>query len=194
MMIEHSFELVPFPAPDLPAVEIKGTVCARRNLLGLSYSLMGDTDEVVLPPASRQHGRRDELWQSTCFEFFLAGRDRPEYWEFNLSPSGDWNVYRMDAYRRLGFRQEVRISILPFTFKRAPGGYLLEAAIDLAWMNLADHQWEMAISAIIQTKNGNETYWALTHSTSKPDFHLRAGFTLSLAEQTNPVSGSAAGG
>ena len=122
MMIEHSFALTPFPTPDIPAVEIKGKVSARHNLLALSYALTGEVDEVLLSPASPQPGRRDELWKATCFEFFLARRNRPEYWEFNLSPSGDWNVYRMDDYRRRGFRQEARISELPFTFKRGADG------------------------------------------------------------------------
>lgn len=193
-MIERSFALVPFPSPDIPAVEIQGKVSVRHNLLAVSYTLTGDVEEVLLAPASPQPGRRDELWQATCFEFFLARENRPDYWEFNLSPSGNWNVYRMDDYRRRGFRQETRISQLPFTFKKGADGYLLDVAVDLAWMNLDSQDWEMAIAAIVQTKNGSETYWALAHPASKPDFHLRAGFTLSLAGQTHPVPGSAAGG
>jgi len=192
-MIEQPFTLIPYPAPHIPAIDITGKVTLQNNILALRYSLTGNVEDVLFPPPSLKPNRKDELWKSTCFEFFLAIQEQPAYWEFNMSPSGDWNVYRMDAYRRIGFREETAVSQLPFEFRTESDGYLLDVSLDLTPMIRSEQGWEMAVTAIIQTTNGKETYWALKHPASQPDFHLREGFTLSPAGQTHPAPGSAAG-
>ena len=58
--------------------------------------------------------RRDRLWEETCFEFFLAVKNSPRYWEFNLSPAGHWNVYRFADYRQ-GMQEEPAFASLPFS-------------------------------------------------------------------------------
>src|SRR5215207_11462987 len=131
-MTRQAFRLVPFPAPTLPAIEITGNVSFQSNFLSLDYLLSGDIAHILLPPVSRASSRKDELWTATCFEFFLAIKAQPGYWEFNMSPSGDWNVYRMDAYRRIGFREETAISQLPFGFKKESGRHLLDVSVDLS--------------------------------------------------------------
>jgi hypothetical protein len=92
----------------------------RKTVLALQYSLAGKSADIFLPSPSAHPGRKDELWQTTCFEFFLAAKDQPGYWEFNLAPSGNWNVYRMDAYRGIGFREETSIQRLPFEVRKMP--------------------------------------------------------------------------
>src|SRR5215207_3346595 len=193
-MTRQAFRLVPFPAPTLPAIEITGNVSFQSNFLSLDYLLSGDIAHILLPPVSRVSSRKDELWTATCFEFFLAIKAQPGYWEFNMSPSGDWNVYRMDAYRRIGFRKEAEISELPFEFKKATDGVFLDVAVDLPFMSHPKEQLQMGITAIIQTKDGGESYWALAHPAPYADFHLRESFTLLLAGQTHPLGQSAPDG
>jgi hypothetical protein len=193
-MIEQPFSLRAFPAPKLPTISITGKFAFQNPVLTLHYSLTGNLEEVLLPPVSTGAGRKDELWKATCFEFFLATHDQPGYWEFNLSPSGAWNVYRMDAYRRVGFREEAAISQLPFEFKRKLDQFLLNISVDVTSIIQPDEGLELGITAIIQTRDGNETYWALTHPAPYPDFHLRESFTLGLAGQTHPSGQSAPGG
>ena len=193
-MSEQSFSLIPFPAPALPALTIMGRISFQNHLLSLQYSLAGNIDDVMLPPALLKPSRRNELWKTTCFEFFLAIKDQSGYWEFNLSPSGDWNVYRMDAYRRIGFREETGISRLPFAFQKESGKCLLEVFIDLTPIFRHEQELHLGITAIIQTKDGAESYWALTHPASQPDFHLRESFILPLAAQTPLAEPSARGG
>jgi hypothetical protein len=193
-MIEQTFTLIPFPAPEIPAVSLTGTLSLDRNVLTLHYALVGNTEDVLLPPVSLTPSRKDELWKRTCFEFFLAIKDQPGYWEFNMSPSGDWNVYRMDAYRRVGFRVEIAISELPFEFKKELDNFLLETAVDLTGILRPQEELQMGIAAILQTKDGNETYWALTHPAPHPDFHLRDSFILPRAGQTHPSAQSALDG
>jgi hypothetical protein len=52
---------------------------------------------------------------------------------------------------------------------------------------------EIGITAIIQTTDSYETYWALTHPAPFADFHLRESFILALAGQTLPAPQSAQG-
>ncbi len=97
-----------------------------------------------------------------------------------MSPSSAWNVYHMDAYRRIGFRAEPGIQQLPFEFQTTDDRYLLEVALDLTPLLPADQTIQVGITAIIQTLDGNETYWALAHPGPQADFHVRESFILRL--------------
>ena len=103
-----------------------------------------------------------------------------------MSPSVDWNVYRMDAYRRMGFRQERELLQLPIEMKKEASGYSLEVTADLTPIFRFGEELEMGITAILQTKEGDETYWALSHPSPQADFHVRESFILSLGGQTHP--------
>jgi hypothetical protein len=193
-MTEQSFTLIPFPAPDVPGVNLTGSISRWGSGLSLHYFLAGEIDEILLPSLSANPGRRDELWKMTCFEFFLAVKDQPQYWEFNMSPSGDWNVYRMEAYRRVGFREETSIPRLPFEVREGrngAGGISLAIAVDLKPIIDESYPLDIGVTSILQARDGNETYWALTHPAPNADFHLRESFILTLAGQNHPVPGSA---
>ena len=190
-MIKQAFKLVPFPAAHIPAIRITGTVFLEDRVLALQYALFGDIESVLLPPASLPPSRKDDLWKATCFEFFLAIKDQPGYWEFNMSPSGDWNAYRMDAYRRIGFREEMAIVHLPFQFRKRPDGFFLDVSLDLTSFIEHEEQLQMGVTAIIQTESEGETYWALAHPAPGADFHLRDSFILAPVEQTPPLGQSA---
>jgi len=191
---ELSFSLTPFPAPNIPAIAITGRISLQNNLLALRYALDGNIEDIRLPPASLNPNRKDELWKSTCFECFLAIKDQPGYWEFNMSPSGDWSVYRMDAYRRMGFREETAISQLLVKCKKESEKCFLDVSVDLTPTIRHAQDLQMAIAAVIQTNDGAETYWALVHPASQADFHLRESFILALAVQTHPSGQSAPAG
>ena len=179
-MMEHSFELTPFPDPGIPKIKITGSVVRQGNVLTIQYALSGRIEEVLLPHLNPQPGRKNGLWQTTCFEFFLAFPDQPQYWEFNLSPSGDWNVYRMDAYRQISFQEEELIRGLRFDIRRNVGCYHLGTVVDIGPILIAEKQLLMGISSVIQALDGHETYWSLIHPSSQPDFHQRESFILAL--------------
>jgi hypothetical protein len=46
--------------------------------------------------------------------------------------------------------------------------------------NSADKSLQLGLSAVIEANDGSRSYWALLHPESRPDFHHRAGFILSL--------------
>ena len=176
----REFRLVPFPAAEIPAVEITGKIARQGNLLSIHYSVQGDIGDIRLPARSGSPARKDDLWKATCFEFFLAVKDRPEYWEFNLSPSGDWNIYAMDGYRQVNMREESTYLQLPLEFTKMNNALSLDAEVSLSQLFQPLQLLQIGITAIIQTVEGKETYWALAHPSMQADFHLRKSFLVEL--------------
>jgi hypothetical protein len=172
------FILIPFPASDLPEIKITGEIERVEDQLSVRYRVNGDVDSIKLPDITEMPMRKDDLWKMTCFEIFLAPEGQTQYWEFNMSPSGNWNVYRMDAYRQVNMREEVLFTSLPFTFHKAKHELRLDISIDLSCILSAEQKINIGVTAIIQTFDGRESYWALTHPGVQADFHLRDGFTI----------------
>ena len=192
-MTKHSFSLIPFPAPNLPKISITGEISLQDNSVLLRYSLSGEIEKILWPPIAVNPSRKDELWKRTCFEFFLAIKNMPQYWEFNLSPSGDWNAYYMNSYRRVGFREETSIQRLQFESQRQSSHFTLDVIVDLNPIIQQSQLFDVGITAVIQKTDGNETYWALSHPAPFADFHLRESFILGLAGQTHRSQQSALG-
>jgi hypothetical protein len=175
-----SFKLVPYPASDLPKIQITGEIERVENRLFIRYAVTREINSILLPALSNSAARKHDLWKATCFEFFIAIKDQPQYWEFNMSPSGDWNVYAMDAYRQVNMREETAFTQLPFEFRKIDGESSLDISVDLNPILQPESILEIGITTIIQTKDGNETYWALAHPGQQADFHLRDSFILEL--------------
>ncbi len=178
-MTSVEFALLPFPGEIFPEIKISGSAGREGNVFSIHYNITGDLPRIVLPAAGTAPERVDGLWEATCMEFFLSPRGRVDYWEFNLSPSGDWNVYRLDSYRE-GFRREPSIERLPFKFHRGPDALGLSLECDLARVINPDIKIEAAITAVIKTADGKLSYWALKHPAGKPDFHHRESFVIEL--------------
>lgn len=179
-MAEHPYSLIPFPDSSIPEIQITGTVSRRMNLLAVHFVMTGQTHVIFFPAVMAFPQRRDDLWRTTCFEFFLAIPNKPEYWEFNMSPSGDWNAYHMDAYRQVGLREESSIQRLQFSIENRGENVLVEATVDLTPFTREDQQIQVEVTSVIEDKTGHETYWALMHPGPEADFHRREGFILQL--------------
>ncbi|MEH2384525.1 MAG: DOMON-like domain-containing protein [Nostoc sp.] len=200
-MNEQTFFLQPFPSTkSLPNLKIAGNIARNGNKLVICYMLEGDLKEIALAkptvplrgsklrvvdapegivPPSNTPSRKHELWKDTCFEFFLGIKDSARYWEFNLSPVGYWNVYRFDGYRQ-GMQEETAFTILPFDVQNQADGLALALDVDLGKIISADQAIEVGITTVIKHKNGEVTYWALTHQGAEADFHLRDSFIIEL--------------
>jgi len=124
-MTSIPFRLIPF-AGDCEASDrgglsltISGHISFTEGSLEVAYQLQGDLAQLSLPSPASAPERRDLLWQTTCLELFLARRGAKGYWEFNLSPAGHWNVYRLERYRE-GLTPEPAYQQLPFQVEQ-PG-------------------------------------------------------------------------
>lgn len=179
-MSRMSFSLKPFMSFNtLPPIKISGTVERRANTLSLSYALLGPLPEVLIPVSADIPVRRNVLWEETCFEFFLALKNSDDYWEFNLSPSRHWNVYRFGAYRQ-GMQEEPAFTSLPFRVEISPGTLGLSLNVDLDKIVRERQSLQAGIGVVIKAVNGGLTYWALTHPGQQPDFHRKDGFVIEL--------------
>jgi hypothetical protein len=174
-----NFNLHPFPTDGIiPQVEISGLIDRSGNLLSIEYLLQGDLDKVAIDSPTSTPTRKLELWTATCFEFFVGVAGSPNYWEFNLAPTGDWNVYSLDNYRQ-NLRSEIAFTSLPLTIDRS-NNLRLQLEFDLSQIIAADLQLEVAITAVIKSTQNDISYWALTHTGTEADFHRRDSFAIEL--------------
>ena len=179
-MCAVQFDLVPHPAAP-PANPFKlwaqvdyagafGATATCNIWFGVAAPLHG-----FHIPRSEQPGRREELWQTTCFEAFVQPEGDSVYQEFNFAPSGDWAAYDFAA-RREGMAK-ADLANPPY----------IRLEDNLSWWGLgatfaleAGRRWALGLSAVIEEADGTKSYWALAHSGEEPDFHDPACFTARL--------------
>lgn len=151
----------------------------------LTYVLEGDLSRVRIPPA--QHPRfAHGLWRHTCCEAFIAGKGEPSYYEYNVSPSGEWALYAFAGERqRKPLPETAAIDDLnPHVTVCARGDTQLEldAVIRLDRLALTQPRLVLGLAAVIEADDGALSYWALRHPLAKPDFHHPDAFALELDE------------
>ncbi len=177
-MSVQTFSLYPFGSAFNPAIlNLSGSIARTNHRLVLQYELFDDNSQVFMP-AAKSPSRQHDLWKTTCFEFFIAVQSDRQYWEFNLSPSGDWNVYRFNDYRA-GMQEETAISSLPFEIETRSHQTSLTVELDLNLLK-ATQSIDVGITAVIEQVDHQITYWAIEHSGTEADFHIRDSFTLKL--------------
>lgn len=155
-----------------PITSVAVALTRSGSAVRFDYTLAGTVSSLkVAKPAAP--ARADALWRTTCFEAFLRPGAGETYFEFNLSPSSAWAVYRFDAYRR----GMTNAAAVPPVIKTSRVGRLfsLFATIDLAPFAVTPSA-RLGLAAILETQDGAKSYWALAHGGDKPDFHRADGF------------------
>ena len=179
-MIGQRFSLLPFTTDrPLPDIKIIGSISRSTNIIAIKYELQGALSEIVFPEQAVRMNRNNNLWQATCFELFLGIQGSAQYWEFNLSPAGHWNIYRFASYRQ-DMHEEQAFVELPFTVEQGKGYLRLALEIDLSNIIQADEALDVGVSAVIECIDGSLLYWALRHPCERPDFHSRESFIIKL--------------
>lgn len=150
--------------------------------LAVTYTLEGDFDRLRVPAPGLPRVA-DRLWEHTCCEIFIARKGRAAYHEFNLAPSGEWAAYAFERYRAgapladAALDPQVRVHY-------SEGKLELDALIRLDRL-LPLHVGaglSVALSAVVEDRDGALSYWALAHPAGKPDFHHPDAFALELDE------------
>ncbi len=179
-MKESNFSHLPFPwVGHLPDLKITGNIARSSNTLAIRYTLIDPLRELLLPLRAYIPVRKNALWEKTCFELFFGVRNSDSYWEFNLSPSGHWNVYRFKAYRQ-EMQAEPAFASLPFSVRRHLDVLQLTLELNPDTIVPAEQPLKVAISAVIRHIDGRMTYWALAHTGPQADFHRRESFIIEL--------------
>ena len=191
------FKLHPFARPPYHLdLQVEFQLCQERgkHILKGQYFLNLDLQHDFNPnsilkltaPVQSPGLRSDQLWESTCFEFFLAPVKGKHYWEFNLSPDGSWNFYSLKSYRsELREAQEVLTPPVVERKLQAKRGQL-QFSLDLTDLIAANplllQEFKMACSAVIKWQGEETSYYALQHPQLKPDFHHPEGFVLTFKD------------
>jgi hypothetical protein len=176
----NEFNLVPFPPQDLlPNIELNGRIDRQNEMLSIAYQLQGNLNEIAIDPPISIPNRKFELWMATCFEFFIGIPGNSDYWEFNLAPSGDWNVFHLDDYRQ-GLQNELAFTTLPFTIDRQANSLLLTLTFDLSKIIPVERALEISVTTVIKSQQHEISYWALTHPGTAADFHRRDSFIIKI--------------
>ena len=150
-----------------------------EGYLHLQYELMGELNALNIPSAQASCAV-DGLWQHTCFEAFIAVNGEERYYEFNFSPSSAWAAYAFSDYRNRSAWTINKAPIIKCTqIKESLLMDVLIAAVDLPLKQI-EQSFQLGLTAVIETNDGELSYWALQHSDSAPDFHQRQHFILSF--------------
>jgi len=167
--------LHPHPATPCSAVTSLTVAVVRDRDLHLTYELRGDLAQLAIPAPARA-GFADELWRHTCFEVFVAPEPGTAYRELNFSPSGQWASYDFASYRQRADRATPPTAP-KLDWQRTEDRLTLVAVVPLEPGAAA---LRLGASAVLETRDGVLSYWALAHPAARPDFHAAGGFTLRL--------------
>lgn len=152
----------------------------QNGNLTLRYEVQANINKLAIPE-QKPTSEADGLWQHTCFEAFIAIVEEPPYHEFNFSPSGQWAAYAFNDYRARKPWQAQPTPAIHFVL--TDDLMVLTAIINEANLPYNPHHqpFRLGLSAVLENKAGELSYWALFHPSGKPDFHHRSGFTLSIS-------------
>ncbi len=176
--MKSSFDLFCFAKNTAPAIKISGNINRQNNQLKILYKLEG-VSQIIIPQKANFPTRQDTLWEHTCFEFFIGLKDLTKYWEFNLSPAGDWNVFRFSNYRQ-DMSEEVAFESLPFHVLQQANSLQLQSEVDLNQIISPEQSLAVGVTTVIKDQKQQLSYWALTHRAKEADFHHRDSFLINL--------------
>jgi hypothetical protein len=160
--------------PDTPPGAIRAVEAELQRVAGgavATFRAIGDISRLLIPPPAPPV-RTEGLWQSTCFELFMAGEGEC-YREFNFSPSGAWAAYAFDGHRR-GMREaEAKVGIEILSNDKVLS---LIAEIEAELPDPA----HVGLTAVIMETGAVTRYWATAFAPGEPDFHASAVRSLML--------------
>jgi hypothetical protein len=161
-------------------------VRAEPDKLALRYVITGRMADIAIPMLTAST-RTDELWKHTCLEAFLKAPRRKSYCEFNFAPSSQWAAYRFRDYRK----GMAPIDGIAPTIDVKPGRdrFELRVLLDVETIDELPEKlaWRLGLSAVIEERDGNISYWALAHpKRGKPNFHHADSFAAELPLATSP--------
>lgn len=184
-MLRQASRLVPFEGGLPSGLKVSAEmIWSRDGWLELSYGVLTTassgladlvTPDGLIDGLQTNGERRDGLWTTTCFEAFLALPGCPDYWEINLSASGDWALYRFDAYRQGQHPQDLAEDPL-IRLRRWHHQLRLDARFPLTPWWPEQICPDLALSCVLDRGEAGLSHWALRHPQHQADFHDRSTF------------------
>ncbi len=176
------FSLIPYDKTTAPAIHINGELNQNDQSLFLSFSIKKGLPLIDLGSSTPNKERLVKLWEKTCFEFFLKN-EHGEYVEFNFSPNFEWNCFyfpkKGDPLKEWELMSRPNTEIL---LSLDHYFIVVELRKELFPPGFFDQKTELkaGMTSVIKDKKGALSYWALTHSDSRPNFHHFDSFTMKV--------------
>lgn len=176
-MKSSKFTLKPFPlSTHSQKFSSSGQVNFLPNEINCSLTLSGPIHEINIREQNAKPEKREGIWESTCFELFIADEDNKHYLEWNFCPSGDWWCMEFRDYRDP--KEDFRWEQSPVIEVKQD----IDSLTMIAQFKLPEHYQEkklsLGVTAVIDHPQGEKSYWALSHPEDKPDFHDSGHFLL----------------
>jgi hypothetical protein len=176
-------QLRPFDPSNAPPLLISAEMDWQEGgRLALSYGLVPQRLAPIdglerWAMASPRGARKDELWHHTCFEAFLGLPGSDAYWELNVSPYGDWNLYRFSGYRS-GGEPEPAACAPTLVLQQKTQALRCRTELDCSGFWPAAVVPEIGLTMVLEQPDGELSYWALSHPGDQADFHDRRSFLI----------------
>lgn len=171
--------LRPFGAKNISS-DLDFSLSAEVNFQAKHIELAFKWERGLLHPTSTIQGfkaegsqliRRDGLWTSTCFEMFWGVSGTSKYWELNLSPWNEWNLYEFESYRSPQPPTPTSdYSLVKMEWAVNGGSGQMSARLESSAVPAGN--WEYNLCAVVPNAKGPQ-YFSLNHPEGKPDFHRR---------------------
>lgn len=173
-----TFKLIPF-GEHIQNFDFSATAAINKEYLYLSFTITGNLDEIDFGDYTPKHERITGLWEKTCFEFFIKN-SKDHYIEFNFSPNFSWNIFYFKEVR--GKLTELEVKTQPeIEILNSKNKFYLIAKFNLAnlpseFKMLDISMYSFSFNSIIVDKSKLQSFWALNHLDSKPNFHRLDSF------------------
>jgi hypothetical protein len=132
-------------------------------------------ERFTIPALEEEPSRKEDLWDTTCFEAFLRIPGADAYQEWNFAPSGDWAAYDFTSHRE--GRTDADVNAPYIRVEDNLTWWAMGATISVD----AAATWALGVAAILEEKDGTKSYWAMAHPPGeKPDFHDPTCFAAHL--------------
>ena len=166
------FRLLPFHNDDL-IDEFLTSVKIEDGFLKINYKVHGNIKSISIDPLDNKASFEDELWKRTVFEVFLQLDGEESYIEWNFSSSSSWACYEFDSYRKPEVPRKLINNPPKFiNFNHDQNSINLSVEIPLdSKFTQADHFKIQLSSIILDSSEKHMSYYAIEHSSEKPDFH-----------------------
>lgn len=181
VMVRQVCTLVPFDRSNCPEILVSAEVIWRQNGgIELSYGLRSKCKDslngLLLKPKSEITRRSDELWKHSCFEAFICWPNHQKYWELNVSPCGDWNLYSLEKYRK-GMRTQSINNSPRINVHRSSMACHCNVLLELdPWCPDKFNAPKLGLAVVLEESNRALSYWAILHNKDSPDFHDKSCF------------------
>jgi hypothetical protein len=170
-------------------VEVRVSEGKNPHTLQATFKVTGPIPDLSLPVevAEKRMTRNQELWRHSCFEIFASPPGSDRYFEWNLTSSLEWGHFEFQNYRvASGDALSLESGIETLKFSITASNLELNVTLELEkfpelFEAVRSHQKiKLGLTCILENKKGERSYWALTHSEGKADFHRAESFTLSF--------------